>query len=88
MYAKLIIVGNLGGDPEMRYTPDGTPVTTFSVEEVPDDPSDTKYLACALEGSAQYIGTGDQNPLRLDPWRGIRIVPPADLLETEFNLQN
>jgi hypothetical protein len=31
MYAKLIIVGNLGGDPEMRYTPDGTPVTNFSV---------------------------------------------------------
>jgi len=31
MYQKLIIVGNLGGDPEMRYTPDGTPVTNFSV---------------------------------------------------------
>jgi single-strand DNA-binding protein len=31
MYAKLIIVGNLGGDPEMRYTPDGTPVTNFSM---------------------------------------------------------
>ena len=31
MYQKLIIVGNLGRDPEMRYTPDGTPVTNFSV---------------------------------------------------------
>ena len=31
MYAKMIIVGNLGGDPEMRYVPDGTPVTNFSV---------------------------------------------------------
>jgi len=31
MYHKIIIVGNLGRDPEMRYTPDGTPVTTFSV---------------------------------------------------------
>lgn len=30
-YQKLIIVGNLGRDPEMRYTPDGTPVTTLSV---------------------------------------------------------
>lgn len=30
-YQKLIIAGNLGRDPEMRYTPDGTPVTTFSV---------------------------------------------------------
>jgi single-strand DNA-binding protein len=31
MYHKVIIVGNLGRDPEMRYTPDGTPVTNFSV---------------------------------------------------------
>jgi single-strand DNA-binding protein len=31
MYQKLTIVGNLGRDPEMRYTPDGTPVTNFSV---------------------------------------------------------
>ncbi len=30
-YQRLIIAGNLGRDPEMRYTPDGTPVTTFSV---------------------------------------------------------
>ena len=26
-----IIVGNLGRDPEMRYTPSGRPVTTFTV---------------------------------------------------------
>ncbi|MBC7235273.1 MAG: single-stranded DNA-binding protein [Chloroflexi bacterium] len=31
MYQKLILVGRLGRDPEMRYTPDGTPVTSFSV---------------------------------------------------------
>ncbi len=31
MYHKIIIVGNLGRDPEMRYTPDGTPVTTLSI---------------------------------------------------------
>ena len=31
MYQKIIIAGNLGQDPEMRYTPDGTPVTNFSV---------------------------------------------------------
>ncbi len=30
-YQKLIIVGNLGRDPEMRYMPDGTPVTTMNV---------------------------------------------------------
>lgn len=31
MYQKLTIIGNLGGDPEMKYMPDGTAVTTFSV---------------------------------------------------------
>lgn len=31
MFSKLIIVGNLGRDPEMRYTPNGNPVTSFSV---------------------------------------------------------
>lgn len=31
MFQKLIIVGNLGRDPEMRYMSDGTAVTNFSV---------------------------------------------------------
>lgn len=31
MYQKIVIVGNLGGDPEMRYTPSGQAVTNFSV---------------------------------------------------------
>ena len=31
MYQKVILVGNLGRDPEMRYMPDGTAVTSFSM---------------------------------------------------------
>jgi single-strand DNA-binding protein len=31
MYQKLIIVGRLGKDPEMRFTPTGQAVTSFSV---------------------------------------------------------
>ena len=31
MYQKLVIVGNLGRDPEMRYMPDGRPVTQLNV---------------------------------------------------------
>ncbi len=31
MYQKIVIVGRLGRDPEMRYMPDGTAVTSFSV---------------------------------------------------------
>lgn len=26
---KIMVIGNLGTDPEMRFTPSGTPVTTF-----------------------------------------------------------
>ncbi|APV44374.1 single-stranded DNA-binding protein [Dehalogenimonas formicexedens] len=28
---KVMIIGNVGGDPEMRFTPSGHPVTSFSV---------------------------------------------------------
>ncbi len=31
MYQKIILIGNLGRDPEMRYTPSGQPVTNFSL---------------------------------------------------------
>lgn len=31
MYQKVTIVGNLGRDPEMRFTPSGQPVTSFPV---------------------------------------------------------
>jgi single-strand DNA-binding protein len=30
-FNKVILVGNLGRDPELRYTPQGTPVCNFSV---------------------------------------------------------
>lgn len=31
MYQKTLVIGHLGRDPEMRYTPSGIPVTSFSV---------------------------------------------------------
>ena len=31
MYQRIILIGHLGGDPQMRFTPEGVPVTTFSV---------------------------------------------------------
>lgn len=31
MYQKLIIIGNLGKDPEQAFTPQGDPVTTINV---------------------------------------------------------
>ena len=31
MYQQITLIGNLGRDPEMRYTPSGVPVTNFSI---------------------------------------------------------
>lgn len=31
MFQKVTIVGNLGGDPDLRYTPQGDPVCNFNV---------------------------------------------------------
>lgn len=31
MFQQMILVGNLGADPQMRYLPNGNPVTSFSV---------------------------------------------------------
>jgi single-strand DNA-binding protein len=28
---KVLLIGNLGRDPEMKYTPQGTPITTFTM---------------------------------------------------------
>ena len=39
---KMIVIGNLGGDPEMRYTPNGQAVTNFSVA--------TNYKYTAADG--------------------------------------
>ncbi|MDP6667376.1 MAG: single-stranded DNA-binding protein [Dehalococcoidia bacterium] len=30
-YNQILLIGNAGNDPEMRYTPSGTPVTSFSL---------------------------------------------------------
>jgi len=31
MYQQITLIGNLGTDPEMRYTPSGVPVSSFSL---------------------------------------------------------
>jgi putative PIN family toxin of toxin-antitoxin system len=48
------------------------------------DPRDDKFLEVALNGTADVIITGDADLLALHPWRGIHIVSPAELLESEY----
>lgn len=45
------------------------------------DPDDTKYLACALEGKADFIISGDYHLTDLKSFRGTRIVDAATFLE-------
>lgn len=44
------------------------------------DAKDNKYLELALAGGAEIIVSSDEDLLVLDPWRGIRILRPADYL--------
>jgi single-strand DNA-binding protein len=49
MYSKLIIIGNLGSDAEMRYTADGKPVISFSVATsryLGNEKSETTWFRC------------------------------------------
>lgn len=46
------------------------------------DPADDKFLDVALCGNARAIITGDQDLQVLDPFHGVRIVSPAQFLQT------
>lgn len=47
------------------------------------DPDDNKFLELAVTVNAQVIVTGDQDLGVLDPFRGIRIIPPGRFV-TQF----
>jgi putative PIN family toxin of toxin-antitoxin system len=47
-------------------------------------PDDDAMLACALEGRADYLVTGDEDLLELKVFKGIRIITPRDF-ELLFN---
>ena len=69
---KVMIIGHLGRDPEMRYTPSGRPVTTFSVATSRswntsdgERRSDTEWFNVVSWGSLaeickQYLSKGQQ----------------------------
>jgi putative PIN family toxin of toxin-antitoxin system len=44
------------------------------------DPKDDKFLACAVEGEAAYLVSGDEDLLSLKHFQGISIVRPADFV--------
>ena len=57
MYSKLIIIGNLGSDVEVRYTADGKPVISFSVATsryLGNEKSETTWFRCSY-WPANYV---------------------------------
>ena len=50
------------------------------MEPVEDDPDDTKILACALEGEADFVVSGDHHLTDIGSFRGIPIVNPDAFL--------
>jgi uncharacterized protein len=52
----------------------------FNLKVIKADPRDDKYLACALEGQADYIISGDKHLLNLKNYHRIEIVNPATFL--------
>lgn len=58
-----------------------TLVPVLSKIEECGDPSDNKFLALALDARAEFVVTGDQHLIDMNPWRGIQIVKPADFVE-------
>ena len=45
------------------------------------DPKDDAVVACALEGEADYIVSGDQDLLTLGEFRGVHIFIPREFVE-------
>jgi putative PIN family toxin of toxin-antitoxin system len=55
---------------------------TSQLVVVTADPSDDQFLACAVDGRADWIATGDRHLLALRTFRGVRIGSPAEFLRT------
>jgi putative PIN family toxin of toxin-antitoxin system len=49
--------------------------------EIKEDPPDNMFLACAKEGAADFIVTGDDHLLDLGAFQGTPIVTPRHFLE-------
>ena len=48
---------------------------------IKDDPSDDRFLECAVAGKATCIVSGDKHLLRLSGFRGIRILTPRNFIQ-------
>ena len=50
------------------------------IDVIQADPTDNKYLACALEGEADYIVSGDRHLLDVGLYQGLKIIKAKEFL--------
>jgi putative PIN family toxin of toxin-antitoxin system len=53
----------------------------LELNAIPKDPADNKIIACALEGDADFIISGDHHLTDLKIFQGIKIIDPAAFLK-------
>lgn len=53
----------------------------FSLTAVSRDPKDDIFIACAVEGKADCIVTGDADLMVLNEYEGVKILRPHEFLE-------
>ncbi len=66
---ETVIISDLIRDKATVVTAD-----RYRTDKIVDDPTDNKFLACALESSADYIVSGDNHLLSLKHFHGVQIV--------------
>jgi len=53
----------------------------YATDRITDDPSDNKFLACALEAKADYIVSGDRHLRDLKQFHGVKIIDVKAFME-------
>ncbi|MBL8133918.1 MAG: putative toxin-antitoxin system toxin component, PIN family [Anaerolineae bacterium] len=56
-------------------------ITISSSVRICRDPKDDKFLELAVNGMADYLISGDDDLLDLNPFEGISIVSPREFLD-------
>jgi hypothetical protein len=54
---------------------------TYKTDRISDDPSDNKFLACALEGKADFIVSRDPHLRNLKQFHGVSIIDVKSFIE-------
>jgi len=57
---------------------------TRKINVVLEDPTDDKFIECAVEGESDYIITNDKHLLKIKEFEGIKIIIPYEFLRLYF----